>query len=447
MFLQFEQEIKNKVGGKPYVKTLFDLSPAELIGRLEEYWVRRYPGANRYSDKNDQDQSRLSSANPFAMRAVFSGQVGAEDPAAVKGEQHRQLYVPSSAYSATPLQVTIWDHLIFAYLLEVTYLYEIFARVVFEYTTGVRRDILEPDALRWLTSTEALFFTNPLPYSVLGLTSDLHRDIRGIRATDYARIFGMPVTHPVWDSSPFPKPLPGAANVDFVPTLEEFLREVWIGVSNAGNTSGPNDTDDSAIARLARRLYDMLVTARHYGWLDRHEFVHVTTFSWFYLTLLDDYPIIRQLKAEASSPYERLQNVAARVGMVPHSRTEQFFALADDLPMLLRIIETGALNTPEMAAALYSDPTKQNPPLKPNPLRKLIQEVTTNWSIATGRDLKAAVTAPSRIRAELATSRYGSRRVQAARTPELTTGAVTVPAATASANGLYASALGSRPIA
>jgi hypothetical protein len=209
----------------------------------------------------------------------------------------------------------------------------------------------------------------------------------------------LPVNHPTWNGQPYPKAVTGAANLDFVPTLEEFLREVWRGITNANNQSGTNDTDDAAIARLARRLFDMLVTARRYGTLDRHEFVHVAAFSWLYLALLRDWPIIRQLKAEGSSPYERLRSLAARVSLAPHSRTEQFFALADSLPVLLRVIETGRLNDIGLVPALYRP--------GPNRLRELVGSVITNWSIATGRDIKGEITVANRLRSELPAARPG----------------------------------------
>jgi len=123
---------------------------------------------------------------------------------------------------------------------------------------------------------------------------------------------------------------------------------------------------------------------------------------------------------------------------VPHSRTEQFFALADNLPVLLRTIETGRLNEPAMAKALYmeGDPQKGEPE---NVLRTVVQEVTTNWSIATGRDLKGAVTAPN--------ARLAPRRPLAPRVPELIAGvtAAQAPAPASSTNGVYNSAV-ARPV-
>jgi hypothetical protein len=389
MFLQFQRQLE---AAPPAGYDVFDLSATELVGLLEEAWARRYLGANAYFGAAEQHRARLSSANPLAMRALFAGLVE------ING-QNQMLSVNESLHQRRSSEDISWNHMIFAFCIEATYAYEIFGKVIFEYTSGIRREVPDAEALRFLATTEALFYTQPLPYSVLSLTSELRREIRAVRANDYARMFGLPVNHPTWNGQPYPKAVTGAANLDFVPTLEEFLREVWRGITNANNQSGTNDTDDAAIARLARRLFDMLVTARRYGTLDRHEFVHVAAFSWLYLALLRDWPIIRQLKAEGSSPYERLRSLAARVSLAPHSRTEQFFALADSLPVLLRVIETGRLNDIGLVPALYRP--------GPNRLRELVGSVITNWSIATGRDIKGEITVANRLRSELPAARPG----------------------------------------
>lgn len=379
MFLQIERR------ALPGNDSIFDRSPTQIIGLLEEAWGRRYLNANAYSRWEDQAEEKTSSVNPTVLRATFAGRVQTDNR-----REGRRLAMEEGGFATASEDGTmsdmIWDHLVFAYLVEATGVYEIVAKIIAEYLTWQRREVPNPRALRWLTTTESLFYTHPMPYSVLGITSNLRPEVRMTRVDDYARMFGLPLpVATTWDGRPMPRPRAAVANVDFVDTLEQFLVEVWTGIENRGNTSGPRSTDNAAIARLARRLFDLLVTARRFGTLDRNEFVHVSTMSWLYLVLLRDYPLIQELKAEGSSPTERLANLAARVGTAPHSRTEQFLALADSLPTLLRTIETGRLNTPTMARALYDGDT--------NPLRDVVEQVIVNWSISTGRDLKDRVTA------------------------------------------------------
>ncbi len=52
----------------------------------------------------------------------------------------------------------VFDHLIYAYLIENTRIYEIFRRVLFEYLHGERLEIPEPEAQQWLRTTEELFY-------------------------------------------------------------------------------------------------------------------------------------------------------------------------------------------------------------------------------------------------------------------------------------------------
>ncbi|MDP9435976.1 MAG: hypothetical protein M3P93_12610 [Actinomycetota bacterium] len=235
-----------------------------------------------------------------------------------------------------------------------------------------------------------LFFTQPITHSVLSIASTLNPDIRAIRANDYARMFAFPLPGAQWNNAPRPTAIATQVNRDFAPILEAFLAESWRGIVNRNNSTGANSADDAAIARLATRLFDMLTTMRRYGNVDRHEFVHVTTFEFFFQTLMADYPVIRDLRAEASSGYERLRNVAAAVGMRPHPHGDQFLRLAETLPRLLRLIETGLLNTNTNAGVVYAGVV--------NPVRDLIEDVLVNWIAATGRDLKNQVTLTNEIR-------------------------------------------------
>ena len=97
----------------------------------------------------------------------------------------------------------------------------------------------------------------------------------------------------------------------------------------------------------------MMAMRRRGGLLAREEFVHVTTMSWFHLTLETDIPIVADLKAQATSPADRLAKIAERVGMAPAPRSRELFELADLMSALLRAIELGLFDTGRGAEALF----------------------------------------------------------------------------------------------
>lgn len=389
MFEQLENQFnptRKPGGGNTPEGSVFFLSPTRILGLLEDAWSRRSLTWNGYSMQ--QSDQRRGSANAMMRRGVDA------DSASLfwEGENRATGSEQPQPYDDDPPRAAVWwDHLMFAYLCESTRMYEVFARLITEVYNGRRRDVLPPASQQWLRTAEVLFYSHPLPYSVMNITSNLRPDIRATRVTDYARMFGMPVTHPTFERAPFPRPYGTDGNVDFVATLEDFLREVWRGYRNRRNLNGANDLDPAAIANLARRLFDMLTSTRRYGVLDQREFVHVTTFSYFYLTLQADYPIVQDLRAQASSPAERLVNLANTVGVQPHRHAEQFINLAEDLPALLRLIETGVLNSPANVPVLYL----------PGPVQRSVLRILTQWTMATGHDLKAHDTVITTLRSRV----------------------------------------------
>ena len=389
MFQQLENQFNPTLdpdGGATPEGSVFFLAPTRILGLLEDAWARRSLTWNGYSLPSNQALQRRGSANGMMRRGV-----DADSAALFISGYNAAAAVALDEQGHDDRQPVWWDQLMFAYLCESTRMYEIFARLISEVFNGRRRDVLPVASQQWLRTAEVLFYSHPLPYSVMNVTSNLRPDIRATRATDYARMFGMPITHPTADGTPFPRPYSTDGNVDFVATLEDFLREVWRGYRNRRNQTGANDTDDAAIANLARRLFDMLTSVRRYGVLDQREFVHVTTFSYFFLTLQADYAIIRDLRAEASSPAERLVNLATVVGVQPHRHTEQFLNLAEDLPSLLRLIESGLLNSPANVPVLYG----------PGPVQQSVLRILTQWTMATGHDLKAHDTVITTLRSRV----------------------------------------------
>lgn len=283
-----------------------------------------------------------------------------------------------------PSPPLLWEHLIYAYMVENTRVYEIFRRVLEEFLYGERLGIPSADSQRWLRTTEQLFYSAEAPFQIFSLTSWVRPDIRAVRRNAYFRMFAMDLNHGTDDNRPYPYPRAVASNTEFVPTFEQLLREVWVGVENERNISGPVQTDAGVIANLARALYDMLTVRRRDGNLTRDELLHSSTMSWFHLTLSFNSPIVEDLESQASSPEERLFKIGARVGLPAHSHSGAYFRLAEDVSLILRGIEGANFNTPGNARALYVAPTAP-----PRDVYDAMLAIISDWSIATGRDMKA----------------------------------------------------------
>jgi hypothetical protein len=276
----------------------------------------------------------------------------------------------------------LWHHLAYAFLVENTRVVEIGGRILHEALHGERLGPLSLDGQRWVRATEQLFFQDQGFSFISSIQSSVRPDARATRRNAYYRMFRMELNHGTADNQPYPYVKAEAANHDFVATLEDLLREIWRGYINARNTSGANTTDVSQIVELVLRLQQMLGERRIGGNLAREEYAAVCMATWFDLTLSGDTPIVRDLKAEATAPEERLRKLGERVGIVPHSQSRSLLLLANPMSRLLTEVEAGLYSTTANAPLLYD-------PAQPGNVTADTLDIVNRWSIATGRDLKA----------------------------------------------------------
>jgi hypothetical protein len=283
----------------------------------------------------------------------------------------------------TTVQPTNWDHLIYAYLIENTRIFDIFARLLETYAFSEDLETPSPPAQNFWRNTEYLIYGDGMPSMIWNTTSRARRDEIANRQTVYNWMFGIDLSHGVELAKEHPYRKPNASNRDFFPTFEAFASQVWGGIMNAKNVAGANTTDPVAIATAARRLYDMMATRRLNGNLSREEFRAVAIMSWLHLAVSYDSPAVVDLKAAASSPEQRLAKLAARVGLNAHTRAKPLFDLAQPFSFLMQSVELGAFNDPAGAALLYNI-------TPPNNVAELNAEVVIDqYGLATGRDLKA----------------------------------------------------------
>ena len=367
MFRQLAGQI---AGGAPAV---FNLHPMQLSRYLEETWINR-------------------AVTPPPNPPLLPAPTQLEVPVRLRSDEATSYVVPP------PLNGAIWDHLVYAYMVENTRAYEIFRRVLEEFLYGERLGTPTDETQRWLRTTEQLFYSADAPLHIYTLTSWIRPDVRATRRNAYFRMFGMDLNHGTDDNRPYPYPRAAASNTEFIGTWEEFLREVWRGIENFTNTSGARPTDDATIANLARTMNDMLTVRREGGNLARDELQHVSAMSWFHLTVEYDSPVVQDLEAQGNAAEERLLKIGQRVGLPAHSRSGAYFRLADNMSLILRAIEARQFNTEAGAQTLYEpSPPAPPPPAGQPSIRDAMTNIIRDWSIVTGRDMKArrvSMTAP-----------------------------------------------------
>ena len=350
---------------KENIEKLFCLHPSEIRALLELGWDTRIHKGKTKIGTPDR-RSELSQL-PF-IDTLFNNESSSNFPS----ENREKLGCDSR-----------WDHLIYAYLIENTSVYRIFRNVLFEFLHGEKLGVpISTDAQFWLRNTEELFFSNPAPFSIYNVVSDIRPNMEATRRNNYFRMFGMDLNHGDTNNKPFAFSKAESSNRDFVSTWEDFLREVWVGIVNTQNSSGEKRTDDAGIASLARQLHDMLNDRRLNGNISREEFFAVSMMSWFHLTLEIDSEIVKSLRAEGQREDQRLYRIAERVGVPAHAKSYDFFQLAKPMSRILTMIETGAFNDDTGVSALF----KENG--VPNPIEADMRTIITHWGYSTGRDMK-----------------------------------------------------------
>jgi hypothetical protein len=386
------------------IQTLFDFHPVQLHRYLEQAWavggyvpaVSPYPTPEKafLGDEKIVDALRL----PREILNTLPSGIGAP-PAATPYE--RPFYSTKSPPGLDQKQP--WEHLIYAYLIENTGVLPIFRRVVEWYAAGERLEVPNIETRTWLRSTEELFLREPPPFHISSVSSWARPDLEASRRNAYWRMFGMDLNHGGPNGRPYQYVRGAGGNADFVPQWESFLQEVWQGYINRMNSSGENYSDPEAVANRADGLAQIMRVRRENGNLTREEFFFTAMMSWFHLTLEANTSVVKDLKADSTTPEERLRKIGERVGIAPHPKARNFFEMAEPASTLLRFVELQRFSEASTAAALFDKAPD-------NKVRDDALVVINHWSMATGRDLKlrrpnerpltrmaSAVSSPSRV--------------------------------------------------
>ena len=285
-----------------------------------------------------------------------------------------------------PLPGFSWDHLIASFVLENTRMVQIMRRVVAEFRRGERLGIPSLATQRWLDITETLVFGAAFPIPAWLSTSRVRPDSEAVRRNAYWRMFGMDLAFGAEEDEPFEYDKAVAANTGFVPLFEDLLRQLWQALVSVELGSEVSASDQDRIFATTTELKGMLGARRRSGQLAREELAAATALGWLNLTLATNSPAVDDLSATATSPGDRLRVIGARVGLAPHSKTPALIAMADGLSRLLRTLESDLISGREATVVLYTD--AMMPDRTGQPVGPISRRVITEWSAATGKDLK-----------------------------------------------------------
>jgi hypothetical protein len=271
-------------------------------------------------------------------------------------------------------------HLIYAYFIGSTGIDKIFRKVHETYIAGEDRlDAPARSTQQFWRNTEYVAYSNPLPTTVWNLLGTTRPDEAPLRSSVYYRMFGADILQFDGNSESVGYQKPELANVDFFPTFELFLGQVWRGIANRKNTTGRDDTSISAIAQLASKLNHQLLTRQQNGNLSREAFRAVLVMEWFD-TAIRFPSVVSELLASGTGREMTLSKIAARVDMEANPKSKQLFEIAPRCSALLKGIEAGIFNECTGAQFLLHDPN----------LYCLVDEVITLYEIIFNRDLRTA---------------------------------------------------------
>ncbi|WP_343702153.1 hypothetical protein [Chitinophaga sp.] len=339
---------------------LFNLHPSEVYALLEAAWSFRVRG--NFPSGHPENKTGLRGL-PDSITALFDTS-----------------WLNSSLFVTQPNGVctghSLWDHLIYAYVIESTQVYKVFRKLVENYAKGDFEINLTQEVLQWLHNTETLWFADPPVLSSFNMVSHLRSDMYLTRCGLYYRFFGFPL--PGDEQLPYYKAK--SSHLNYRRSFERFAEEVWIGIENEVNTTGRRPIDDAAIAFSAYEMQKNFLSQRNNGDITKQEFFFVSMMSWFHLSLEYNSPIVRAFGINEQSPAQRLFALANIVGVPANGLSENLFRLSDNMSILLTMVESGIFNDEANVPQLYSNTS---------PISAVMKQIIFNYSHVSGNNLKA----------------------------------------------------------
>ena len=122
------------------------------------------------------------------------------------------------------IQSTNWDHLIYAYVVENTRIFEIFSKVLETYMFTEQLEVPSPASQMFWRNLEFLIFGDGMPSMLWTTSTRLRSDEVANRLSTYYWMFGIDLSHAAEIAAQHPYMKPDAANRDFIPTFEAFAQ-------------------------------------------------------------------------------------------------------------------------------------------------------------------------------------------------------------------------------
>jgi hypothetical protein len=347
---------------------LFRLHPSELYALLEMAWAFRLnkTGAALGDPRHKTELKSL----PKSLLELFDF--------FPNNEAKFTFAFPNGAGTGGAV---LHDHLIYAYIIESTQIYQVFQKLIERYARGDFEINLNADTLQWLHNTEMLWFADPPVFSTFNMVSRLRSDMGSTRRNAYYRMFGFTLpADAAADGKGYPFYQPKSSNSNFRRNFERLCEEVWIGIVNHKVLIGAVPIDDESIQFNAFEMQKNFLSQRNNGDITKQEFFYVAMMSWFHLSLEYNSPIVSAFGINEQSPAQRLFALANIVGVPANGLSENMFRLADPMSLVLTLLETGLFNN--NARVLYDELGGTNP------LAETMRRIIFNYSQVSGRDLK-----------------------------------------------------------
>ncbi|MGB5434351.1 MAG: hypothetical protein WBM98_00560, partial [Maribacter sp.] len=157
-------------------------------------------------------------------------------------------------------------HLIYAYLMENTRMYQIFEKLIFLYLNDEEIGIASASngdhrmAFQWIHNTESLFFKHLSNNNFRNITSQIRSNQEAVRRNAYYRLFAMDLAFESGGGAEYYKAK--MANNEFIFLFEQFLTEAWQAYINAKNAVGANTTDYQKLVDMVTKLREILLARR-----------------------------------------------------------------------------------------------------------------------------------------------------------------------------------------
>ena len=211
----FRQLVGNGATVTANINSLFTYHPLQISALVETVWLNRANAANSpttapFVPWAPEVTWPILNAN-FFTGYDWSGAtpLPIPGPATVAPSDQPGL---GQKVQNSPLQSTNWDHMIYAYIIENTRIFEIFSKLLETYMFTEQLETPSPASQLFWRNVEFLILGDALPSMLWTTSSRVRRDEVAARLTSYFWMFGIDLSHAAEVAGRHPYQKPAAAN-------------------------------------------------------------------------------------------------------------------------------------------------------------------------------------------------------------------------------------------